>query len=95
MEEKKPMRERLEQDIAIVMFLLLISGGFMPAYLRSPYAVPLVMLFLAVMFGPYLIEFIQEKSKPKTDPKLKSKVIVIAGPGKDGQKEITASWSND
>jgi predicted glycosyltransferase len=44
------------------------------------------------MFGPYLIGFMQEKRKPEPEPKAKNNIIVIAGPGKDGQKEISARW---
>lgn len=75
MEEKKPWRERLKQDIVIIVVGLLLLGGSASFLSRSPYFVPGVALFLILSFGPYVIDFIKEKYTQKDVPK-KQKLIV-------------------
>lgn len=81
--EKKPLKERLKQDLAILLVILLLAGGSIPVLAASPLFVPAMALMLALTFGPYVLEFARERLEGKVGEK-KGK-IVIKGMNLDGK----------
>ncbi len=87
---KKPLKQRLKQDLVIILAVILLLGGSASVLSRSPYFVPLLALFLVVSFGPYLIEHLQEKNEKK----LERRKLVITGIDENGVKKTTLHWKS-
>ncbi len=84
---KKPLKERLKQDIALLLVVLLFAGGILPVLSRSAYFVPLAAIFLVITFGPYLIEFANERKATKNDRP--EKIVITTKPEEDGNEDIS------
>jgi hypothetical protein len=85
----KPLKERLKQDIAILLVVLLFAGGSLSVLAASPLFAPAMALFIILTFGPYAIEF---ASKSREAKKLGEKII-IKGTNLDGKgMKISNEW---
>ena len=81
MEEKKePMKERLKKDIVIFVIIMFLLGGTLASFLvLSPYAPYLIIGFVLLTFGPYALEYAQEKMNKKRIIKRSEGKIIFTG----------------
>ncbi|MCI0562186.1 MAG: hypothetical protein MN733_27185 [Nitrososphaera sp.] len=87
---EKPLKERLRQDLAILLVALLLAGGSLPVLAVSPYFVPAMALFMILTFGPYALEFAKQMREGK---KAEKKKIIIKGINQDGNgMKISSEW---
>ncbi len=84
---KKPLKERLKQDLAIILVLMLFAGGSLGAFAGNPMFLPLAALLLLAMLGPYAWEFLSER-RSKAGPERK-KLLVNGIVGDDGKKSVS------
>ncbi len=97
MAEKKPWRERLKQDIVILVMMLLLLGGSLSFLSRSIYFVPGMILLVILTFGPYIIEYAREKLNKNVATKKRK--LLVKGIEENGvkkvlveSKEVTERW---
>lgn len=88
--QKKSLKERLKQDLVVILAVMLFAGGSLAMFSGNPMFFPLVALFLLATFGPYAWEFIIERGR-KMDGKPK-KIVITGIAGKDGEKRIFSEW---
>ena len=87
---EKPLKERLKQDLAILLVVLLLAGGSLSALAASPLFVPAMALFMILTLGPYALEFARRAREGKNAEKKK---IIIKGINNDGKgMKITSEW---
>lgn len=86
MMEKKPLKDRLKQDLAIVLALMLFAGGSLAAFAGNPMFLPLVALFLIATFGPYAWEFACDRAGKNAGG---SKVVIKGVRLKGGERKVT------
>ncbi|MEW6036608.1 MAG: hypothetical protein AB1529_08415 [Candidatus Micrarchaeota archaeon] len=87
MEAKKPLKQRLKQDLVVLVLVLMLLGGAGSFMAASPFFVPAVAAMLLLTFGPYLVEYLGERRKAGAAEK-KGRIAFSAMPGRIGGKEI-------
>ncbi len=87
MNERKPLKQRLKQDIAILLLALMLMGGAASYLAASPLFVPAVAAMLALTFGPYAVEYLSGKAGGENTAK-KGKIAFSILPGENGGKDI-------